>query len=210
MFPGVTSSANPKSLPATKQKLLDAAEPLMIQNGYVATTVDDICAAAEVTKGAFFYHFASKEVLARELLERFMCRQGEMLAGSCCGQGDPLDRVFALLDCVAQAVRQCDAAGCLVGAFAQELSESHPELRTLCNMGFQHTQKMMSEMLEAARVQHVPEAQIDIDGLAEQFVGQIQGAMLLVKASGDRGVMERSLGHYRRYLELLFRTGDEA
>ena len=89
-LPGVTSSASPKTLPATKQKLMDAAQPLMIQNGYVATTVDEICAAAEVTKGAFFYHFDSKEALARELLERFMCCQGEMLAGSCCGQDDPL------------------------------------------------------------------------------------------------------------------------
>ena len=44
---------------------------------YAATTVDQICAATEVTKGAFFHHFPSKEAMAVELLERYIDPKNE-------------------------------------------------------------------------------------------------------------------------------------
>src|ERR1700691_3557766 len=47
-----------------KTKLLDAAVDVIRAKGYSATTVDDICQSAGVTKGAFFHHFESKEQLA--------------------------------------------------------------------------------------------------------------------------------------------------
>ena len=43
----------------SRDKLLDAAMHVIRQKGYDATTVDDICAEAGLTKGAFFHHFAS-------------------------------------------------------------------------------------------------------------------------------------------------------
>ena len=51
---------------ASKTKLLDAALQVFRTKGYSATTVDDICHAAGVTKGSFFHHFTGKEELAIE------------------------------------------------------------------------------------------------------------------------------------------------
>ena len=48
----------------SKAKLLDAAVRVIRTKGYIATTVDDLCHAAGVTKGSFFHHFDSKEQLA--------------------------------------------------------------------------------------------------------------------------------------------------
>ena len=47
----------------SRQKLLDAAVRLIRTKGYGATRVEDICAEAGLTKGAFFHHFPSKEAL---------------------------------------------------------------------------------------------------------------------------------------------------
>ena len=44
-----------------KDKLLGAALALFREKGFTATTVDDLCARAGVTKGAFFHHFKTKE-----------------------------------------------------------------------------------------------------------------------------------------------------
>jgi TetR/AcrR family transcriptional repressor of nem operon len=55
----------------TRSRLLDAARDVIRAQGYAATTVDDICAAAGVTKGAFFHHFESKERLGIAAVEQF-------------------------------------------------------------------------------------------------------------------------------------------
>ena len=47
----------------SRDKLLDAATRLFHENGYQAVTVNDICEAAQLTKGAFYHHFDSKETL---------------------------------------------------------------------------------------------------------------------------------------------------
>jgi TetR/AcrR family transcriptional regulator, transcriptional repressor for nem operon len=44
---------------------MEAAFTLVRRKGLSATSVDDICAAAGVSKGAFFHHFKSKDALAR-------------------------------------------------------------------------------------------------------------------------------------------------
>src|SRR3546814_4830994 len=49
---------------SARAKLIAASHATVRRQGYSATTVDQICAAAGVTKGAFFHHFASKEELA--------------------------------------------------------------------------------------------------------------------------------------------------
>jgi TetR/AcrR family transcriptional regulator, transcriptional repressor for nem operon len=61
-----------KTQPAseTRAKLLDAARDVIRAKGYAGSTVDDICAAAGVTKGSFFHYFDSKETLGIAAVEQ--------------------------------------------------------------------------------------------------------------------------------------------
>jgi AcrR family transcriptional regulator len=64
-----------------RERLLDAAAEVFAERGYRATTVDDIAAAAGLTKGAVYWNFDSKEALFSALLEERVDRRARELMG---------------------------------------------------------------------------------------------------------------------------------
>lgn len=55
---------------SARDRVLDAYETLLIEQGSAGATLDAVAAAAEVSKGGLLYHFASKDALAQGLFER--------------------------------------------------------------------------------------------------------------------------------------------
>lgn len=190
---------------ATKDTLLNAAEELMISKGFVATSVDEICEAAGVTKGSFFHYFESKEDLGKKLLTRYASRMGKVMEeASCCRGEDPLERMYGYLDCAVAMSKNPKMKGCLVGTFSQEITETHPDLRSLCAQSFNALGDMFRKDLKAAKAKYAPKANFDAGSLADYFIAISQGSMILVKAKKDRSVMEKNLLHFKRYLKTLF------
>ena len=56
----------------TRTKIIEAAIKLFSNNGYNKASVDDICAEAGVSKGAFYHHFPSKQAVFIALLEGWL------------------------------------------------------------------------------------------------------------------------------------------
>src|SRR5208282_5510962 len=85
--------------PSSKGKLLDAALQVIRAKGYTATRVEDICAAASLTKGSFFHHFKSKEDLALAAAEHWNeITGGLFLAAPYHLLHDPRERLLAYVD----------------------------------------------------------------------------------------------------------------
>jgi len=203
------SLEKPKSLPeasetSARTRLLDAAEGLMLSVGYVDTSVEEMCEAAGVTKGSFFHHFKSKEQLGKVLLERFADRQQGRFESAASGIEDPLQRVYALIDLAIQGTRDPAMKGCLVGTLAQEISESHPELREVCKCTFDGFASRIGADLLAAKERYAPRADFDAASLGACFLSIAQGSMLILRTNGDRGAMARNLEHFRRYIASLY------
>lgn len=189
---------------STREKLLEAGEAVMLERGYVAATVDAICKAAGVTKGSFFHYFSSKEELGKALIEVFSTRQGAQFAEACGHLTDPLDRVYCLIDGAIHGADRPEMKGCLIGTLAQEISETHPELRKVCESCFEGFAAALEQDLKAAKANECPDADFDTAGLARHFLSVAQGSMLLFRATGDRSVMKESFAHFRSYLRSLY------
>src|SRR5689334_14373667 len=89
----------------TKKRVVDAGVALLRSRGFNGTSVDDICAAASVTKGGFFHYFKNKEELAQAAISRF--NQGkikEYEEAAFRKLADPLDRVFGRMDFVRDSI----------------------------------------------------------------------------------------------------------
>lgn len=190
----------------TKEKLLAAAEGLMLAKGYTATSVDDVCAAAGVTKGSFFHYFEGKEHLGRLVAERFFnARKERFLAAPFRAKKDPLERIFGFLDSFAEMARSPDAAqGCLLGTFIQELAQTHPQIRDVCASCIEQQAAAFQRDLDEAKTKYAPRARWDTHSLAEHLIAVLQGSIILAKAKQDPTVIAEHAGHFKEYLKLLF------
>lgn len=190
----------------TKRALLDAAVKHMLQKGFTATTVDDICEGAGVTKGCFFYYFENKEELVKAALRHFRESQQSLFDGAAFRSlADPLDRVYGRLDFMMQIARNENLpTSCLVGNLAQEVSGTHEEIRCVCECALDSTASDFERDLAAARLKHTPEADFSPASVARLYVTLIQGSLVLAKALKKRDVFVENMGHFRRYIDGLF------
>jgi TetR/AcrR family transcriptional repressor of nem operon len=168
--------------------------------------VDDICAAARLTKGSFFHYFDGKEQLALEAVRRFYRRGQEMMAAAPGGSDpDPLKRILGRLDAMAELSRTPMAPrGCLLGTMAQELADSDRKVRSACAECFTDWNQRLRADLDAAKAMHSPQARFSAEGLADYFIATIEGSLILVKSKQNPAPLTEALGHLKRYLVLLF------
>lgn len=199
----MTKIAN--TIPA-KQKILDAALNVIRGKGYSATTVDDLCAAAGVTKGAFFHHFKTKEELGVAAARHWSAVTSELFAQAPYHKlSDPLDRVLGYID-FRRTILQGEVAEytCLVGTMVQETFDSNPAIREACgDTIFAHARIVENDIAEAKQM-HAPDSPWSAESLSLHIQSVLQGSFILAKARYDSSVASESIAHLRRYIELLF------
>ena len=191
--------------PEVKVRLFAAAKELMLAKGFAATTIDEICEAAEVTKGGFFHYFGSKDELGRELLVRTCCEAGEHLESFFGASKDPLERALSYVDGIIQMCSDREATkGCLLGTFSQELSGENRQIRSACAKGFSNWARQFGTELAKAKAKYAPKAAFDPKELATHMIAILEGSFILAKANQDWTVPSKNLRHFKVYLKTRF------
>src|ERR1700709_1328619 len=99
MSAAMTTEPTETKAHTARTRLLDAALRIVREKGFHATTVDELCAAAGVTKGAFFHHFRSKEDLGVAAAQHWSkVTSGLFAEAPYHAPDDPFDRVMGYLD----------------------------------------------------------------------------------------------------------------
>jgi TetR/AcrR family transcriptional repressor of nem operon len=196
----------------SRARLLEAATLVIRGQGYAATSVDEICRAAGVTKGAFFHHFRSKEALAVAAAVNF----GETAEALFAGAGyrekaRPVDRVLAYIDFRRKiVVGPLPEVTCLFGTLLQEAYASSPAIQATCGeniVGHALTlEPDIAAAMEATGRSHNWTAR----SLALHIQGVLQGSFILAKATGSTDVAVEMLDHLERYVrQILQPTTDQ-
>lgn len=190
----------------SKTRILNATLCVVRTKGYAATTIDDICKEAGLTKGSFFHHFKSKEELALAAADHFAAMaDGLFRSAPYRAEADPLDRVLGYIDFRAEILAgELHEYTCFLGTLVQETYETHPALRAACEKYiFAHAAEVAKDIADAKK-KYAPRAKWTPESLGLYTQAVLQGSFILAKAKGSPDVAADCVQHLRRYVESLF------
>ncbi len=196
----------PTAKPTARLKILGSALAVIRAKGYAATSVDDLCAAAGVTKGAFFHHFKSKEDLAVAAADYWSETTAAFFASAPFhAHADPLRRLLGYIDFRrAILIGDIPEFTCLAGTMVQETYATSPAIRGACARAiFEHAETLEADIAAAVGARGMKPSW-SARSLALHTQAVLQGAFILAKAKGGAQVAAESVDHLRRYVELLF------
>lgn len=181
----------------SRTSILKTARNLMLRYGYAATSVDDICSIAGVTKGSFYHFFEAKEELGLAVLNGFY-EEGvaRVASGAYAEMNDPYQRLLGLFDHLEAIGPDLWRHGCLMGNFACELAESSPLIR-------QRVAEIFEELVNRLAPVFRPIARGGKEAaeLAEQTLMVIEGAVIMARAHDDPGRIASGLHRFRGMIE---------
>ena len=160
----------------TRSNILGAALKCFGQRGYEATGVAEICKRAGVTKGAFYYHFPSKQAVFLELFNRWLEGISKQLAEA---RSEATGVPEGLLRMADKAQGVFDAAGGQLTMFLEFWSEAQHDavIRKVILAPYRRYRDYFSEIIRAG-IEEQTLKPVDPDVAAEVVVSLAVGLVL--------------------------------
>jgi TetR/AcrR family transcriptional regulator, transcriptional repressor for nem operon len=203
----------PRDGTATRERILGAAQQLVLERGFAATSVDAVIASAATTKGAFFHHFHSKNELGRALLERYAAADErvleEFMTAAEAESDDPAEQLVAFVRRFEQAATELAPTqpGCLFVSFVYERKLGVDGARELIQEAIASWRQRILAKLEAATDARPAAIAVELPALADHVFTTFEGGFILARAMDDPSRLAAQLAQLRTYLELLFGLG---
>jgi AcrR family transcriptional regulator len=178
---------------STRQRIVDATASLTYAKGVDGTSLDDVRAAAGVSKSQLYHYFEDKDALVREVISSQMVRVLEMQQTEL-AQLDSLAALRRWCDCILSLYRGAVAnGGCPIGSLANELANQSEQARALLVAGFNKWEDLLAEGF--AKMQQNGELRRSAvpRDLAIGVLCAAQGGALLAKISRSEGPLKVAL-----------------
>lgn len=195
---------------ATRERVIEAAEALILQKGFAGTSLDDVLQATGLTKGAFFHHFRSKADLGRAVVERYARNDDALFrtwsVEADAASADPLERTMIFLESFERWLDGLGRpfSGCVFAAYTYERGQFSPEVMDFIRTRLNAWIRIYEEKLEALFAQRAPARPTSPRALAEMIVTLVEGGFVMANAMNDATWVQRQSRQYRDYLATLF------
>lgn len=182
---------------STKQRLLDAGLPLLLEHGYNDLGVQALLATTRTPKGSFYHHFKDKEDFALQVVDQYM-REVHASLDDCLGDESlsPLERVRCFFERTQEHYRSEGYMGCLLGGLGQELSGVSDVFRRAIEDCFSQIASRIAVCLEEARERGDLPAGSDPQHMAGLLVDCWEGAALRSRLRRDAAPLNAMLDFY--------------
>jgi TetR/AcrR family transcriptional regulator, transcriptional repressor for nem operon len=198
-----------KSSPA-RERILELAEAAVLAKGFAATSIDELIAAAGITKSGFFYHFKDKGELAAALMERYVAHNATVLTDIFRRADelneDPLHGYLVGLKLLAEMTADLPGAhpGCLVASFCYQDRLFSQDVRDLTFRGVAGWRKIFLDRLTRIAERYPPKIPVDLEALADMANTLVDGGIILSRVMRDRHILPQQIMLYRDFVRAVF------
>jgi AcrR family transcriptional regulator len=194
----------------TRERILDLAEDAVLHKGFALTSIDELIAAAGITKSGFFYHFRDKNDLAKALLERYLERDevifDDLFAKADALNEDPLHGFLVFLKLLADLMADLTSGhpGCLVASYCYQDRLFSSEIRELGAMGVKRWRERFRKRLDAIVERYPPKIDVNLDVMADMLSAVVDGGIVLSKSLAQPKHLPEQVMIYRSFVRLVF------
>ncbi|MCL4712655.1 MAG: TetR/AcrR family transcriptional regulator [Pseudorhodoplanes sp.] len=196
--------------PDTRERILELAEAAVLAKGFAATSIEELIAAAGITKSGFFYHFRDKGALAKAMMLRYIEHDkkvlDEIFSRADELNDDPLHGLLVALKLFAETLGNLPEAhpGCLAASFCYQDQLFNQDVRTLNAQSVLRWRERFLERLQAIARRYPPRREIDLEALADMAASNVEGGLILGRLLKDPSILPRQILLYRDLIRAIF------
>jgi TetR/AcrR family transcriptional regulator, transcriptional repressor for nem operon len=199
----------PKRKPTqTRDRLLQAAFREVFRYGFQSAGIDSILAATNVTKGALYYHFESKEALGYAVIEEIIAKltsERWQLPLQRSEEGNPIDTLIRIVRALPNRPEDVKK-GCALANLAQEMSLLDEQFRKRLERIFHGWQQEIATTLRKGQLQGTVRRDVIPEETASFLIAMIEGYQVLAKNAQDAKVWNAGVKNIIGWLESLRAT----
>ncbi|MFC1882827.1 TetR/AcrR family transcriptional regulator [Thermodesulfobacteriota bacterium] len=189
----------------TRRKIIEKSMQLFSVKGYYNTSISDILAAADLTKGGLYGHYASKEDIWYAVYEEAVGIWKGIVFKGIRNNSDPLRRIekFIENDMLDYLGTDVFEGGCFFLNMLVELSGQSASMSKQILRGFVRLSGLLRSWLEEADQKGVLQENLDLKQVANFIIISLNGAAALYISSRDRNILDQTVRQLKFYINQL-------
>jgi AcrR family transcriptional regulator len=193
----------------TRERLLQAGFREVFRSGFQSASIDTILAATNVTKGALYHHFNSKEDLGLAIIEEIvaeMTRDRWLRPLQRSKDRDPIDALIGVVQAIPARPRDVKG-GCPLVNLTQEMSQLDEQFRKRLARIFHNWQEAIATTLKRGQSQGIVRGDLVPEETASFLIALVEGYEVLAKNAQDARVWNSGIRNIVGWLKSLRAQG---
>ena len=190
----------PKDGRPTRDKILAESRALIYEHGFSGTSIDMILEKTGITKGAFFYHFKTKNHLAKSLIEEYAkedkCHLEHGLEETEQFKDNPSERIIAFIQVFIDGMSSLEEPpSCLYASYTSENKQFDKETKELIKSSILEERETFIDLPKEARIKEKDQIEMDNPSFADQLVVILEGDFMDSEPAGRPDISAKQLNH---------------
>lgn len=197
----------------TRERILELAEAAVLAKGFASTSIEELVAAAGISKSGFFYHFKDKSELAEAMMERYLAHDkavlDEIFRRADELNDDPLHGLLVALKLFAETMANLPEAhpGCLAASFCYQDQLFNQKIRDMNAGSVLAWRRRFRERFDLIAKTYPPRGAVDLEALSDMAASNVEGGLMLGRMLKDVTILPRQILLFRDLVRSTFQPG---